>query len=114
MAQWHQRVITTLTHDGQIVSPLGRVRRLENALTGDPYLVSEAARQGCNAPVQSFASDVMQVVAADIGGPFGNPVPDVQMVSTVHASLVVQVPRAAWTHPGAQPLPRSIHPHHPP
>lgn len=111
MAQWHQRVIHTLTRDGQIVSPLGRVRRLENALTGDPYLVAEAARQGCNAPVQSFASDVMQTVAAGISGGFGHPVPDVQMVSTVHDSLVAQVPADDWKTPVARMMRRMINPH---
>lgn len=111
MAQWHQRVIHTLTRDGQIVSPLGRVRRLENALTGDPYLVSEAARQGCNAPVQSFASDVMQIVAAGIGGGFGKPVPGVQMVSTVHDSIVVQVPADDWKRAVGQTMQRMINPH---
>lgn len=112
MAQWHQRVITTLTHEGQIVSPLGRVRRLENALTGDPYLVAEAARQGCNAPVQSFASDIMQTVAADISGGFGDPVPGVQMVSTVHDSIVLQVPADDWKRAVAQTMRRMINPHH--
>ena len=112
MAQWHQDVIKTITREGQIVSPLGRVRRLENALTGDPYLVGEAARQGCNAPVQSFASDVMQVVAADIGGPFGDPVPDVQMISTVHDSIVVQVPADDWKRAVARTMKRMINPHH--
>lgn len=111
MAQWHQRVITTLTHEGQIVSPLGRVRRLEDALTGDPYLVAAAARQGCNAPVQSFASDVMQIVAADIGGQFGNPVPGVEMVSTVHDSIVVQVPADDWKRAVAQTMQRMLTPH---
>src|SRR3546814_4969491 len=97
MAQGHKRVITTLTHDGQIVSPLGRVRRLENALTGDPYLVAEAARQGCNAPVQSFASDIMQTVAADISGGFGNPVPGVQMVrSEEHTSELQSLMRISY------------------
>src|SRR3546814_16328974 len=73
MAQWHQNVIKTITRDGQIVSPLGRVRRLENALTGDPYLVSEAARPGCTPPVQAFASDVVQVGGGGTARPFGTP-----------------------------------------
>jgi DNA polymerase I-like protein with 3'-5' exonuclease and polymerase domains len=112
MEQWHQSIVNTVTHDGQVVSPLGRVRRVPNALTGDPYLVSEAARQACNAPVQSFASDIMQVVAADISGVFGNPVPDVQMVSTVHDSIVLQVPADNWKRAVAQTMRRMIEPHH--
>lgn len=112
MAQWHQAIINTVTHDGQVVSPLGRVRRVPNALTGDPYLVSEAARQACNAPVQSFASDIMQTVAADISGVFGNPVPDVQMVSTVHDSIVLQVPADDWKRAVGRTMKRMIEPHH--
>lgn len=112
MAQWHQKIVNTVTHDGQVVSPLGRVRRTPNALTGDPYLVSEAARQACNAPVQSFASDIMQMVAADISGVYGNPVPDVQMVSTVHDSIVLQVPADDWKRAVGRTMQRMIHPHH--
>lgn len=112
MAQWHQQIINTVTHDGQVVSPLGRVRRVPNALTGDPYLVSEAARQACNAPVQSFASDIMQMVAADISGVYGNPVPDVQMVSTVHDSIVLQVPADDWKRAVGRTMHRMIRPHH--
>lgn len=112
MSQWHQKIINTVVHDGQVVSPLGRVRRVPNALTGDPYLVSEAARQACNAPVQSFASDIMQMVAADISGVYGNPVPDVQMVSTVHDSIVLQVPADDWKRAVGRTMKRMIEPHH--
>src|SRR3546814_14117526 len=55
LAQWHQRVITTLTHDGQIVHPLGRVRRLEKAAPGAPYRVADDSRPGRNAPHLAFA-----------------------------------------------------------
>ena len=112
MSQWHQQIINTVVREGQVVSPLGRVRRTPNAMTGDPYLVSEAARQACNAPVQSFASDIMQMVAADISGVFGNPVPDVQMVSTVHDSIVLQIPADNWKRPLAATMRRMIEPHH--
>src|SRR3546814_17622126 len=99
MAQWHQNVIKTITRDGQIVTPLGRVRRLEKALTGDPYLVSEAARQGCNAPVPPFDSDVMQVVSADIRGPLGNPVQDRHMGTTVPDPTLVRAAKGTWRLP---------------
>src|SRR3546814_19762957 len=73
MAQWHQRVITTLTHAGPIVSPLGRVRRLANAHPAHPSLVPEAARQACTAPVQPFASATIQTTPADTPGRSDHP-----------------------------------------
>src|SRR3546814_19773391 len=54
----------------------------------------------------------MQTVAADISGGFGNPVPGVQMVSTVHDSIVLQVPADDWKRAVAQTMRRMINPHH--
>lgn len=112
MAAWHSRTGQFVRRYGYVTSPLGRVRRLPDALTGDPYLVGQAERQAMNSPVQSFASDLMQMVAADIGGQFGNPVPDVRIVGTVHDSLVLEVPEGDWKRATARVMRRMNSPHH--
>lgn len=112
MAQWHNAVSRQVRRDGYITSPIGRVRRLEDALGNDAYLVAEAERKAINSPVQSFASDIMQMTAADIGGQFGNPVPRVQIVGTVHDSLVVELPIDDWQRSVGRVMKRMINPHH--
>lgn len=112
MEQWHLAVAQRVQRDGFVVSPIGRMRRLEDALGNDAYLVEQAVRQAINSPVQSFASDIMQLTAADIGGQFGNPVPDVRLVGTVHDSLVAEVPIHNWQVSVGRMMQRMINPHH--
>jgi DNA polymerase-1 len=111
MEQWHMAVSRRVRRNGFVTSPVGRVRRLEDALGGDEYLVAQAERQAINSPVQSFASDIMQLTAADIGGQFGNPVPRVRIVGTVHDSLVVEVPIDDWQRCIGRAMQRMINPH---
>ena len=51
-----------------------------------------------NSPIQSFASDLMQLAAARIEGTLpGEPgIPEVGTVATVHDSIVVEVPADDW------------------
>jgi DNA polymerase I-like protein with 3'-5' exonuclease and polymerase domains len=112
MAEWHESVARRVRREGFVTSPIGRVRRLEDALGNDAYLVAQAERQAINSPVQSFASDIMQMTAADIGGQFGNPVPRVRIVGTVHDSLVVEVPIDDWQRSVGRVMRRMINPHH--
>lgn len=112
MAQWHSQTGQFVRRYGYVTSPLGRIRRLPDAQSGDPYLIGQAERQALNSPVQSFASDLMQMVAADIGGQFGNPVPKVRIVGTVHDSLVLEVPEDDWKRSTARVMRRMNNPHH--
>jgi DNA polymerase-1 len=94
MAGWHAYQVRTAVNTGQVVSPLGRVRRLPGIHDSNPKMAGRAERQAINSPVQSMASDVMQMAAADVLGllPGSKAVPDVRMVATVHDSLVMEVP----------------------
>lgn len=112
MYEWQMASIKRARATGQVVSPLGRVRRLPNILDGNPHMVGEAERQAVNSPVQSFASDLMQMAAADVMGQYGKPVPGVRMIGTVHDSLVVEVPADDWQRSVARVMHRMINPHH--
>ena len=110
LAAWHQRVINIARRDGQIMSPIGRVRRVPHIWDGNDYMASEAERQAINSPVQGFASDLMQMAAASIHGnlPGFTRVPDVHIVGTVHDSIVVEVPEDDWQRATARCMRRML------
>lgn len=95
IAAWHAKSIERARTDGQVVSPIGRVRRLPNV--NDPVLGGHDERKAINSPVQGFASDVMQIAAASIAGnlPTYSPVAGVRLVGTVHDSILVELPEDA-------------------
>lgn len=113
MSEWHHRVQQQAHRTGQVVSPLGRVRRLPDILSQNKYLVSEAERQAINSPVQGFASDLMQTAAASIAGnlPTMRPVPGVRIIGTVHDSIVIEVPEDDWKRATARCMHRMINLH---
>lgn len=98
MADWHDKMIRRAERTGQVVSPIGRVRRVPAIHDGNGYLRGRAERQAINSPVQSFASDMMQMAAASIEGnlPGHSPVPGARLVGTVHDSILVEVPEGDW------------------
>lgn len=61
MAEWHAVQRKTVTDQGYVVSPLGRVRRPAKAWADDRYERGEAERQAINSPVQGMASDIMML-----------------------------------------------------
>lgn len=94
IAQWHAQTLTDVRRRGEVSSPIGRVRRLTDVWSGNDYRASKAERAAINSPVQGFASDLMQIAAARIEGtlPGYAPLSGVQIVGTVHDSLLVEVP----------------------
>lgn len=96
--RWHARQMDRVHRDGQVVSPIGRVRRLQDIWSSNTKHVAHAERNSINAPVQGFASDIMQIAAACIEGniPGIDPVREARIVGTVHDSIVVEVPRGNW------------------
>lgn len=95
MAAFHSSQVQRAVRDGQVVSPLGRVRRLPGIHDANPKVAGHAERQAINSPVQSMASDVMQIAFADVLGylPGSSRVPGVRGIGTVHDSNVLEVPR---------------------
>ena len=98
IAAWHTRSIQQARRYGQVVSPIGRVRRLPDINSYNARLVGWSERSAVNSPVQGFASDLMQLAAAWIGGfALGHaPVWDAEIVATVHDSIVIEAPADRW------------------
>lgn len=99
LRQWHSKMMQTVDRRGFVVSPIGRIRRLEHlAWDANDKMVSFAQRAGINSPVQGFASDIMQIAAACIeGNIYGvEPVEGARLVGTVHDSILVEVPIETW------------------
>lgn len=105
LSDWHLRAIHTARRDGQIVSPIGRVRRVPNIFADDLKLSAEAERHAINSPVQGFGSDLMQMSASWISGNLPHPtkpgeflpaLDGVRLVGTVHDSILVEVPADRW------------------
>lgn len=92
---WHDRSIMTVNRTGQVVSPIGRIRRLPGIWGHNP---GDAERAAINSPVQGFASDMMQVAAATIEGmlPGYEPVEGAALIGTVHDSIILEVRQDGW------------------
>lgn len=54
---WHRKVENYVRRYGQVISPLGRIRRLPDIYSSKKGLQFEAVRQAINSPVQATASD---------------------------------------------------------
>lgn len=99
LREWHQRMISLAHGKGQVVSPLGRVRRVHDKIwDGNPKMVSYAERAAINAPVQGTASDLLMTAASAIMGvtPGTLAIPHQRLVGTVHDSLVGEVEIDHW------------------
>ena len=101
MREWHMKMARIVGQRGEVTSPIGRVRRLPDALFGNEYEVSQAERQATNSPVQGFASDLMQMAASSISGtlPGYEPVDGAHVVGTVHDSIMVELDEKNWREP---------------
>lgn len=95
---WHGRAVVRANEQGEIISPIGRVRRVPDVWDGNDRIAGAAERQAINSPVQGFASDIMQIAAACIeGNIYGvEPVDGARLVGTVHDSILVEVDAERW------------------
>lgn len=55
---WTNRMKSLAETQYIVYSPIGRVRHLFAAMTGDPKIVAQQVRRGSNAPIQGFASEI--------------------------------------------------------
>lgn len=113
VARWHVEAVDRARRTGQVVSPIGRVRRLPGIWSPNERLASMAERQAINSPVQGFASDLMQIAAASIEGnlPGYDPVPGVRLIGTVHDSIVAEVPEGDWKRATGRCMQRMLNLH---
>ncbi len=56
--QWTNRMKSLAETQYIVYSPIGRIRHLFAAMTGDPKIVAQQVRRGSNAPIQGFASEI--------------------------------------------------------
>ena len=99
IGQWHQRTIASAHQTGRVTSPLGRVRRIPEIMSGDEYLVSAAERIAVNSPVQGMASDVLLTALSLVEGTvpgYGPQGKGARAVATVHDSMVCELPEDCW------------------
>jgi DNA polymerase-1 len=55
---WHERQRRLVHQNGQVHSPIGRIRHLPAINSTDEMMQAEAEREAINSPVQGFASDL--------------------------------------------------------
>lgn len=98
--EWHESIKTTLWKTGQVSSPLGRVRRLPKIFDGNDKVANSAERQGINSPVQSMASDLLQMAMASVQGLLTvadlPAIDGIFPVGTVHDSMVAELEQSNW------------------
>lgn len=88
LSDWHSRSIRDAERDGYITSPLGRVRHLPGMAYMSDYDYGAAGRMAINSPVQSMASDLLQIAAIQVE----KMLPHGRILGMVHDSLIVEVP----------------------
>lgn len=101
MKEWHESMKLAAHRDGYVTSPLGRVRRLPNIWDGNDKMVGFAERQAINSPVQSMASDLLQMSMASMQGLLPSVVnlpriDGVFPIATVHDSIVAELEEDRW------------------
>lgn len=86
LAPWHEKQRRLAFSKGYVRSPLGRRRRLPDIYSGDSFLASQAERQAINAPIQSYASDLMLLATIGVVDEVSSEI--VRPFCTVHDSLI--------------------------
>jgi uracil-DNA glycosylase family 4 len=88
--RWHRTQKRLANDYGEVVSRIGRKRRLPDALMNDnSNFCRGAERQAINTPIQSFSSDWNLMVALQVREEF--PPPRVRIIGTVHDSVLCEV-----------------------
>jgi DNA polymerase I len=110
LSSWQIHTINTGRSTGRIVSPVGRLRRLPDLRDGNPKRVAHAENQAVNFPIQSFASDMLLMALSSIEGtlPGHDRLEGVEVVATVHDSLVIEVPADDWKRATARVMRRML------
>lgn len=86
LLDWHERTRRWVRAKGYVDSPIGRRRRVPDALSNDRTARARAERQAINAEIQSFASDIMVMSLARIREEI--PRESFRSVGTVHDSAL--------------------------
>lgn len=90
MKRWHESCEHVILARGWTRSPLGRVRRLPEALSDDPKERQKAINAGVNAPIQSLAWDITSAALIVLEGLLAERDAG-KVVGTVHDSVIMEV-----------------------
>ncbi len=90
--RWHDLEGRILRSRGYAKSPLGRIRRLPEALSENRKLAEEAIRAGINMPIQSAASDILQTAMVLLQNYIDADDWPVLITGNVHDDLTFEVP----------------------
>lgn len=82
LPDWHSRQRKIVHFQGEVRSPIGRIRRLPDVFSADKSKVAEAERQSINSPVQGFGSDLCLLSLVEAFNFFDRKV--AKCVGTVH------------------------------
>jgi uracil-DNA glycosylase family 4 len=82
---YYEAVLKELKTTGEVRSPLGRRRRLENIHATDQALRAAALREGINTPNQGLASDI-----ALLGTLCADMIPDLDTVAFIHDAAIFE------------------------
>lgn len=91
LPEYYEEIERKVCYEGKLVSPLGRIRRLPEALTDNSQLRNKAIRQAINFPAQSFSSD-LGLIGMYL---FWESVKDKQEVKPmwfIHDAVIIQCP----------------------
>lgn len=87
LAAWHTKIIQEVTLTGEVVMPTGRRYSFERTSRGD-WPVTNIK----NYPVQGLGADIMSIIRVDFARRFWKSGIEGKLRSTVHDSIVVDVP----------------------
>lgn len=88
LPHYYRRIEKELRSTGQVVSPLGRIRRLPEINSPDEFTQEEAIRKAINFPIQSVASDMTLMAALHIDKLMPEEVGGI--VCLVHDSILIE------------------------
>jgi DNA polymerase I-like protein with 3'-5' exonuclease and polymerase domains len=88
LVDWHDYYKNIARKDGQIRSPLGRLRHLPLIHSRDRQAAAKAGRNAVNSPVQATLSDMMQYAMVLMDREY----PDLQFTIMTHDSIAIYVP----------------------
>jgi uracil-DNA glycosylase family 4 len=89
LVAYHQRQRNTVRMYHQIITPLGRIRRLPDIASRDEGKAAMAERQAINTPVQSFASDLALASLIQLTDELDES--QARIVGTVHDSILFEI-----------------------
>lgn len=91
LLQWHEETAYLCESLGGIYNKFGRFISLPDVYSSDKWEKLSAIRKAINAPVQGTASDLLLLAAVEIDKTL-RPTLDLQIVGTVHDSILMECP----------------------